>query len=156
MVWSVRFGEFYLIEMVFDIFRALYMFANFVVIEVLLVTIAGVAETTGPREWFILFFIILFELLERFRFKLLISVFIFYRIFRITIDRTNVFLELQTFRFDWLLLHFGVAATVVNLLVSILELRVDLLPHAYQVFEFFTFCVLFCAFHHFVQDRHSG
>ena len=94
MVWSVRFGKFYLIEVVFDIFRALYMFANFVVIEVLLVTVAGVAETTGPWEWVILFFVILFELFERFRFKLLISVFIFYRIFCIAIDWTNVFLEL--------------------------------------------------------------
>ena len=152
MVGSVRFGEFYFVEMVFDIVRALYMFANFVVIEVLLVTVDGVAETTGPWEWLILFFIILLELFYRFRFKLLIPVFIFYRIFSIAIDWTDMLLELQTFWFGscWrLLLHFRVAATVVNLLVSIFELRVDLLSHAYQIFEFFTFSFPFCALDHY-------
>ena len=94
MVWSVRFGEFYFVEVVFDIIRALYMFADFVVIKVLLVTVDGVAETTRPWEWLVLFFIILLELFYRFRFELLIPIFIFYRIFCISIDWTNVLLKL--------------------------------------------------------------
>ena len=66
VVRPVRFGKFYFIKMVFDILRTLDMFTNLVFIEVFLTAIASVAEAAGVREWLILLFIILLELLDRF------------------------------------------------------------------------------------------